>query len=52
MIDDLNINITIVQAFVHHGSCRSSVSLRCQSPVFLVSELVPPNILAQTEQQN
>ena len=54
MFADLNINVAIVQAFgkiVHRVFCRSSVSLECQSLVALVSELVPPNFLPQTEQQ-
>ena len=54
MFADLNILVAIVQAFgriVHHGFCRSSVSLECQSLVALVSELAPPSFLPQTEQQ-
>ena len=46
MFADLCISVAIAQAFgrsVHHGFCRSSVSLGCHSPVLLVSELAPPN---------
>ena len=53
MFADLNINVTIVQAFgriVHHEFCRSSVCLGCQSLVFLESELTPPSFSLQTEQ--
>ena len=53
MFADLCINVTIDQAFgriVHHGFCRPSVSLKCHSPVLLVSEPAPP-FLPQTEQQ-